>query len=186
MELFLVHWHWQLLDSFQQGGLGHVGRRHPLVGLLQVFLQLLIQAPVEVGRGGAPRDAHGCLVVSPLVPEELPGFPVADWPQCGPVHLASGCATSLGVMLDGVHCLRVDGQVLQLLLQGAVRGDEVAHCGVAGQAGHDVVELLLGHVFLVVIDKLTSVSFIQNDDSEIKGILFIMGESREATDSLNG
>ena len=28
---------------------------------------------------------------------------------------------------------------------------------------------LLGHVLLVVIDKLTSVSFIQHDDSEIKG-----------------
>ena len=75
-------------------------------------------------------------------------------------------------MLDGVRCLRVDGQVLQLLLQGAVRGDEVAYRGVAGQAGHDDVALLLGHALLVVIDKLTTVSFIQNDDSEIKGILF--------------
>ena len=82
-------------------------------------------------------------------------------------------------MLDGVRCLRVDGQVLQLLLQGAIRGDEVTQCGVTGQARHDEVALLLGHdlhvVLLlvhdlhVVIDKLTSISFIQNDDSEIKG-----------------
>jgi hypothetical protein len=73
------------------------------------------------------------------------------------------------MMLDGVRCLRVDGQVLQLLLQGAIRGDEVTQCGVTGQARHVDVALLLGQDLHVVIDKLITVSFIQNDDSEIKG-----------------
>ena len=64
------------------------------------------------------------------------------------------------MLLDRVCSLRVDGQVLQLLLQCAIRGDEVAQLGITGQAGHDVGWLLLGHDFHVVIDKLTSISFI--------------------------
>ena len=76
-------------------GLGHVGCRHPLAGLLEVSLQLLVQAPIKVGRGDAPRDPHGRLVVGPFVPEEL----VAMWasPPCLWVYHLPGDAVGLSV-----------------------------------------------------------------------------------------
>ena len=85
----------QPLDGLHQGGLGHVGCRHPLAGLLEVSLQLLVQAPIEVGRGDDPRDPHGRLVVDPFVPEEL----VAMWasPPCLWVYHLPGDAVGLSV-----------------------------------------------------------------------------------------
>ena len=59
------------------------------------FFQLLVQAPIEVGRGDAPRDPHGRLVVDPFVPEEL----VAMWasPPCLWVYHLPGDAVGLSV-----------------------------------------------------------------------------------------
>ena len=58
--------------------------------------------------------------------------------------------------------------VWRLLFQGPVLRDEVACGRVTGQARHgDLLDEL--HV---VIDKRASISFIQKDDSETRGVLF--------------